>query len=119
MNNGDGQKSGKAPSRSSDTVSDGVLDVFGDLGFDLSPEEEFKYAIARTITKLIVSKGYTQVQVARILGVDQGKVSCITRGQLAGFTTDRLIRYVLMLGIDINVDFKLSGKDSGRVRVSA
>lgn len=120
MNNGDGPKSRRTPSRSKvDQVSGGGTDIFSDLGFALSPEEEFKYAIARAITKMIVSKGYTQSQVAEILGADQSKVSLITRGMLANFSTERLIRYLLTLGIDINVDFQPSPDEHGRVRVSA
>jgi predicted XRE-type DNA-binding protein len=100
-------------------VTEGSGDVFADLGIELSPEEEFKYALARMISRMIVAKGYTQKQVATILGADQAKVSQITRGQLAGFSTERLIRYLLTLGIDINVDFLPSQEGRGRLRVAA
>lgn len=119
MNNGDEPKSRLSSRSIADQVSGGDTDIFADLGFSLSPEEEFKYAIARAITKMIVSKGYTQSQVAEILGADQSKVSLITRGMLANFSTERLIRYLLTLGIDINVDFQPSPDEHGRVRVSA
>lgn len=120
MNNGDVPRSRRAPDRSKvDLVSGGSTNVFSDLGFNLSPEEEFKYAIARAITRMIVQKGLTQTQVGKILGADQSKVSLITRGLLNSFSTERLIRYLLTLGIDINVDFQPSPDEHGRLRVSA
>jgi predicted XRE-type DNA-binding protein len=109
----------QVPTSDGNAVIHGSGDVFADLGIDLSPEEEFKFAVARTITRMIVSKGYTQAEVAAILGADQAKVSQITRGQLSGFSTDRLIRYLLTLGIDINVGFSPADDRRGRVRVAA
>lgn len=120
MKNGNKIEKKRMPRREDDEqVVYGSGDVFSDLGLSLTPEEEFKYAVARTISGIITEKGYTQVQVAEILGADQAKVSQITRGQLLGFSTDRLIRYLLTLGIDINVNFMPSDHPHGRVRVAA
>ena len=45
----------------------------------------------------------TQVEAAELLGIDQPKVSRLVCGQLAGFSIDRLLRFVTLLGSDIEI----------------
>ena len=55
------------------------------------------------ITDIIKNKKITQEQAAELIGIDQPKVSKITRGLLAEFTVERLMRYVLRLGFDLEI----------------
>jgi hypothetical protein len=41
-----------------------------------------------------------------ILGVDQPKVSALMRGWLAGFSIERLLRFLLLLGTDVAITVK-------------
>jgi predicted XRE-type DNA-binding protein len=77
--------------------------VFADLGLDLTPEETIKIEIAREITRVISARRYTQLQVARLLGTTQARVSEITRGKLSGYSAERLLRFLLALGVNIDV----------------
>ncbi|RWL38660.1 MAG: XRE family transcriptional regulator [Mesorhizobium sp.] len=86
-----------------DKIVESSGDVFRDLGIELSPEEVLKIDIARAITKVINARRYSQKDVAIILGTDQAKVSNIARGRLEGFSIERLIRYLLALGINVDV----------------
>ena len=63
----------------------------------------------------------TQAAAGEVLGVDQTKVSALMRGRLTDFSTDRLIRFLTMLGrdVDIVVRSKRSSKWRGRMRVVA
>jgi len=45
----------------------------------------------------------TEPEAAAFLGIDQPKVSRLVRGQLAGFSLDRLFRFVTLLGSDIKI----------------
>lgn len=106
-------------SNSEHAVTYGSGDVFADLGIELTPEEKVKLLIARQISRAIVERGITQVEVAKILEIDQGKVSNITRGRIAGFSVERLMRYAAALGWDIDIELRPSTHERGQVRVHA
>ena len=62
----------------------------------------------------------TQSQAAALLGVDQPKVSALKQGKLAGFSIERLLRFLLLLGrdIEIRVAVKPKSRASARLRVA-
>jgi predicted XRE-type DNA-binding protein len=66
---------------------------------------------------LIQSKGLTQVQTAKLLGVDQPKVSALIRGRLSGFSLERLMRFLLLLGQDIKIIVQACPRSRSRARV--
>jgi len=81
----------------------GSGNVFHDLGITLTAEDELKIAVAREIVRIINLRGYTQKHVASIFGTDQAKVSQIVRGKLTGHSVERLLKYLLALGINVDV----------------
>ncbi|NNH61685.1 helix-turn-helix domain-containing protein [Rhizobium laguerreae] len=81
----------------------GSDDIFADLGVQLDPKDRLKVLIAIQLSKAIQHLGLTQKEAADILGTDQAKISKITRGRLKDFTVDRLVNYVIALGIDVDV----------------
>ncbi|MEJ2112068.1 MAG: XRE family transcriptional regulator, partial [Acidobacteriota bacterium] len=54
----------------------------------------------------------TQVQAAKLLDVDQPKISALTRGRLTGFSIDRLLRFLMLLGHDIEIKVKARPRSS-------
>lgn len=100
-----------------EVITQGSSNVFADLGVSLSPEDAVKIAIARQITKVIEANRFTQVQVAKILDVDQAKVSNITRGRLSGFSAERLIKFLVTLGYDFNIEMRRSKNAVGHVTI--
>lgn len=95
--------------------------VFADLGLPKSGQALAKAELARRITRIIRDRGLTQVQAAQVLGVDQAKVSALSRGQLSGFSSDRLFRFLNALDQDIEIIIKEKPKSRtcGRVIVPA
>ncbi len=77
--------------------------VFADLGIENPEEALAKSEIARQITKLIKKKKFTQKQAAKILRVDQPKISALIRGRLRSFSLERLIRFLNELGQDVRI----------------
>ena len=77
--------------------------VFADLGVSNPEEALVKARLAHVIAESVKSRGLTQARAAELLGIDQPKVSCLVRGQLAGFSIDRLFRFVTLLGSDIEI----------------
>lgn len=77
--------------------------VFADLGVPEPEEALFKSDLAIRISQLIEERGLTQKEAAQVLGVTQPYISKLTRGQLHGFSVERLLRFLVMLGQEIDV----------------
>ena len=84
--------------------------VFADIG-GRNPEEALvKARLARVIARTIEAKKMTQSEAADLLSIDQSKVSNLVRGKLAGFSIDRLFRFLTVLGSDIEIVVKDGAK---------
>ena len=77
--------------------------VFSDLGVKNPEEALVKARLAHVISEAITARGMTQADAAAFLGIDQPKISRLVCGQLAGFSLDRLFRFVTLLGSDIKI----------------
>ena len=97
------------------TVSSG--NVFADLGLPNPEETLAKAELANKIIVLIRVRRLTQAQAAKLLGVDQPKVSALLRGNLTGFSLERLMRFLLRLGQDIRITVHASPRSRSQARV--
>jgi len=97
------------------TLSSG--NVFADLGLPHPEEMLAKAELAHKISVLVSERRLTQAQTAKLLGVDQPKVSALLRGQLSGFSLERLIRFLLLLGQDIKITIQACPRTRSRARV--
>ncbi len=95
----------------------GSGNVFEDLGHPRPAEALAKAELARKIGALITKRGLTQAGAAEVLKVDQPKVSALVRGRLAGFSLDRLVRFLVLLGSDVEIVVKPRARAAGRARV--
>jgi predicted XRE-type DNA-binding protein len=77
--------------------------VFADLGLPNADELLIKAQLADQISDLISERNLTQIEAAKILGLDQPKISALMRGRLAGFSTERLFRLLNSLGQDVEI----------------
>jgi predicted XRE-type DNA-binding protein len=84
-------------------VKIGSGNVFADLGFKDKEERLLKAKLASKIAQLIEEKGWTQARVAERTALDQPKVSKLLRGQLSGFSADRLFAILNRLGHSVEV----------------
>ena len=82
-------------------VSSGNL--FKDFGYANPEEAKAKWDLAFLIRLIIEDGNLTQEQAAELMGIDQPKVSKIMRGLLSEFTIERLMKYLLLLGFDIEI----------------
>lgn len=77
--------------------------VFADLGVAMADEELAKAELAFSIRQCIKSKDLNQTDAATLLGTDQSKISLLMNGKVAGFTIDRLIRFLNALEMDVRI----------------
>ena len=87
------------------TVTKGSGNIFRDLGFseERSAELILKSSLLQALQDTIKEQGWKQVESATRLGIDQAKVSKLLAGQLAGFSVERLVHYLSVLGQDVEV----------------
>jgi len=93
--------------------------IFADLGFQDAEERLLKAKLASKIAKLIEKKGWTQAQTAERIGLDQPKVSRLLRGQLSGFSADRLFAILNRLGhsVEVRISAKERAPEKSHTRV--
>ncbi len=104
------------PKRERDyVVSSG--NVFADLGVPNPEEALAKAELASKIAVLLRERRLTQAKAAKLLGIDQPKVSNLLRGHLTGFSLERLMRFLLLLGQDIRIEVEAAQRDRSQARV--
>ncbi len=72
--------------------------VFADLGISYPEAALAKSQLVWEIAKIIKKKKLTQAKVAKVLKIDQPKVSLLLRGYLKSFSLERLLRFLNDLG---------------------
>jgi len=98
-------------------VRQGSGNVFADLGFAEPEEELTKAQLAAHIRQVIKRRRLTQVEAARVIEVDQPKISALLNGRLANFSSDRLMRFLNALGQDVEIVVKAKPRTRARGRI--
>ncbi len=93
------RKAQKSKARKKVETSSG--NIFDDLGFHDSEERLLKAQLATKIVQLIDKKGWTQAQTVERTALAWPKVSRLLRGQLSGFSEDRLFAVLNRLGHNV------------------
>ena len=101
-------------------MTKGSGNIFRDLGFseERSAELILKNSLLQALQDTIREQGWKQVEAAARLGIDQAKVSKLLAGQIAGFSVERLVHYLSVLGQDVEVTVRRAprGQRYGTVR---
>ncbi len=82
--------------------------VFADIGVTNPEEALVKAEIARHINKLIAERGLTQTDAGDILGVDQPRVSALSKGRLSLFSLEKMMQFASRLGNEVEITIKPS-----------
>jgi len=96
----------KATTKQPVHVVAGSGNVFADLGIAQPDMALVKAKLVQQIRVLIAEKGLTQTQAAKLLRLDQPKVSALVRGRTSGYTTDRLFRFLNLLGQEVDITIR-------------
>jgi predicted XRE-type DNA-binding protein len=86
--------------------------VFADLGIAQPELALVKAKLLQQIRALIAEKGLTQAQAAKLLALDQPKVSALVRGRTNGYTIDRLFKFLNLLGQQIDITIRPAMQNS-------
>jgi predicted XRE-type DNA-binding protein len=99
------------------TVSSG--NVFADLGLPNAEELGAKVRLCAVINKILEKRKMTQAEAARLLGVNQPKVSALKGYKLEGFSVERLMHFATALQHDVVIEIRprAANRGAGRVMV--
>jgi predicted XRE-type DNA-binding protein len=102
-------------------VEEGSSNIFADLGLPNPEGRLAKADLAIRIAGAVRTRRLTQTAAARILKIDQPKISRLLRGQLSGFSTERLMQFLTLLGRDVEIVIKPvpRSRRQGHLRVVA
>jgi predicted XRE-type DNA-binding protein len=94
--------------------------VFADLGLPDATELQTKARLGVAICRIVARKGLTQAQMAEMLGISQPKVSALLNYKLEGYSVERLMRFLVALGQDVEIVVRAKPRSrAGRVAVTA
>ena len=81
-----------------EAIQTGSDNVYADLGYTDAAEMQRKSMLAHEIAKSIKARKMTQEAAAQLLGIDQAKISKITRGQFRGVSEAKMLELIAKLG---------------------
>jgi predicted XRE-type DNA-binding protein len=88
--------------------------VFTDLALHDADELQAKAEMMFQIRQSIKQRGLTQVQAARLLGVDQADVSNLINGKLRSVSLERLTGFLNKLDLDVEIVWHEKTGDKAR-----
>ena len=92
--------------------------VFADLGLADAEEHLIKAGLVVKIGRILRQRELTQAASAQLMGIDQPKVSAMLAGQFRGYSVERLMRFLVALGHDVEIVVKPRKRGAAELRVA-
>ena len=112
---------GTSKVRASGKIERSSGNVFADLAFPDAGERQTKVRLAVAINEVLRRRGVSQEKSAELLGINQPKVSALSKYRLEGFSVERLMRFLTALNQDVEIVIRNRprARRPGRVFVTA
>jgi len=72
-----------------------------------------KAKLVHAISKTLHVRGLTQDAAAKIMGIDQPEVSHLLEGRFRGYSSDRLMEFLTLLGQDVVITIVCHDTEEG------
>ena len=107
--------------RENNGVTPSSGNVFADLGLTNAEELGTKLRLCFVINKILAERKFTQAKAARILGVNQPKISALSNYRLGGFSVERMMHFLNAPGrnVEIVIRNKPGSRRPARIFVAA
>jgi predicted XRE-type DNA-binding protein len=97
----------------------GSDNVFADIGLPNAEEHLIKAQLVYKIDGIMKDRRLKQVEAASLFGVKQPDVSKMLRGDFRQFSVERLMRFLVALGQDVEIVVKPTvSRDPGKGHLS-
>jgi predicted XRE-type DNA-binding protein len=77
--------------------------VFADLGLRNAEEKQTRVRLAVAVNQIIAAQRLSQNEAARVLEINQPKVSALANYRLEGFSVERLMHFLNALDRDVEI----------------
>ena len=91
------------PNRTAERVIRSSGNVFADMKLPDAAELDIKARLGAAICRIVERRRLTQAEVAAALAINQPKVSALLNYKLEGFSVERLMRFLVVLGQDVEI----------------
>jgi len=98
-------------------VTEGSGNIFADLGLPNPEQELLKAQLTLQIYSILKASGLTQVELAKILGVQQPQISLLMRNRAGNFSVGRLMEFLTALRRDVEITIRPTRKPHGALSV--
>lgn len=98
-------------------VIEGSGNVFADLGLQNADQEQTKAQLTLEIARIIKDGGLTQVEAAKVLGIQQPHVSALIRNRAGSFSVGRLIDFLTALGRNVEITVTPAREEHGAMSI--
>jgi predicted XRE-type DNA-binding protein len=98
-------------------AAEGSGNVFADLGLPNAEQELMKARLTLQIYRIIETRGLTQTEAGKVLGIPQPQISALARNRSGNFSVGRLIDFLTALGQDVKITVTPARKQHGQMFV--
>ena len=94
--------------------------IFSDLKLPDAEELHTKARLGAAICRIVEEKRLSQAEIGATLGITQPKVSALLHYKLEGYSVERLMRFLVALGHDVEIVIRAKPRSrSARIAVNA
>jgi predicted XRE-type DNA-binding protein len=104
-------------SRSSESIVRSSGNVFADLGLRDAGEKQTKVRLAVAIQQIIQAQRLSQAAAARLLDINQPKISALVNYHLEGFSVERLLHFLNALDRDVEIVIRKKPRSRKAARI--
>ena len=104
-------------SRNSESIVRSSGNVFADLGLREAGEKQTKVRLAVAIQQIIQTRRLSQTAAARLLDINQPKISALVNYHLDGFSVERLLHFLNALDRDVEIVIRKKPRSRKAARI--
>jgi predicted XRE-type DNA-binding protein len=106
-----------ANGRNNDVVVHSSGNVFADIGLHDAGEKQTRVRLAVAINRIIESRRLSQTAAARLLDINQPKISALANYRLEGFSVERLMNFLNALDRDVEIVIRKKPRSKRAARI--
>jgi predicted XRE-type DNA-binding protein len=106
-----------ARERNSEVVVQSSGNAFADLGLQDAGGKQTRVRLAVAISQIIESRRLSQTAAARLLDINQPKISALVNYRLEGFSVERLMHFLNALDRDVEIVIRKKPRSKRPARI--
>jgi predicted XRE-type DNA-binding protein len=106
-----------AKGRNNEVVVQSSGNVFADLGLRDAGEKQTRVRLAVAINRIMEARHLSQTAAARLLRINQPKISALVNYRLEGFSVERLMNFLNALDRDVEIVIRKKPRSKRAARI--